>query len=531
MYGRLARRLPGYLRERDSAAQGRALLADLLAKREANFLLMLERAVYGNASSPYLPLLELAGCELGDVRGLVRHEGVEGALTVLHKEGVYVRFEELKGREPIRRGGREWAVESRDFTNPAATRHLEASTGGSTGRATRLPVDLEHKAERGPILALIQDLQGIGDLPRAMVHGRLPDTTAVNSMLLGARCGRIPERWFVPVLDPERPPALRFRAAEAYVRATARLCGVPFPRPERLPLDEVIRVARWAEQTIDAHGGCCFGGSASMSLRICLAARNAGIDLTGAVVTMSGEPVTEAKVAGVRSTGARPLANYWMTEIGGVGFGCLAPVGVNDQHLMTDQLGVIQGSRRVGDRNVDALLLTTLLPGATRVLLNAEIDDYGLLETRSCGCPLEQVGLTTHVRDVRSFKKLTAEGVTLIGSEMEHVLESELPRRFGGSPLDYQLTEEEDERGFTRICLNVSPEVRLDDESDLVAAVLEGLRGASIGADLAGRLWSEAGGLVVRRRAPELTARGKLLPLHLDRQPVHGSGERRKVAW
>ncbi len=42
--------------------------------------------------------------------------------------------------------------------------------------------------------------------------------------------------------------------------------------------------------------------------------------------------------------------------------------------------------------------------------------------------------------------------------------------RFSGTPLDYQLREEEDESGFTRLNLLVSPRVLIPNE----AAVVEG---------------------------------------------------------
>ena len=44
------------------------------------------------------------------------------------------------------------------------------------------------------------------------------------------------------------------------------------------------------------------------------------------------------------------------------------------------------------DITVDGFCFTTLLPTAPKLLLNAEIDDYGVVETRSCGCPLESYG-------------------------------------------------------------------------------------------------------------------------------------------
>ena len=113
----------------------------------------------------------------------------------------------------------------------------------------------------------------------------------------------------------------------------------------------------------------------------------------------------------------------------------------------------------MGAFEVQAFLLTTLLPTAKRILLNVEIDDYGTVEPSTCGCPLEAYGFDRVLRHIRSFSKLTAEGVTLVGSEMEHILESVLPARFGGTSLDYQLMEEEDGGGLTRVVLIVSPRV------------------------------------------------------------------------
>jgi hypothetical protein len=193
---------------------------------------------------------------------------------------------------------------------------------------------------------------------------------------------------------------------------------------------------------------------------------------------------------------------------------------------MTDQLALVQAPRRVGEIEVDALLVTSLLPTAPRVLLNVETDDYGVLEQRRCGCPLDELGLHTHVRDVRSFKKLTAEGVTLVGSEMEHVLEHVLPERFGGSALDYQLAEEEDAEGFTRIAIRVSPSVGALDEGAVLATVLAALEQASISADLAMRLWNHTGAIRVVRDAPIVGARGKLLPLHLGRRGTSSGADR-----
>jgi hypothetical protein len=150
-------------------------------------------------------------------------------------------------------------------------------------------------------------------------------------------------------------------------------------------------------------------------------------------------------------------------------------------------------------------------------MLNVEIDDYGIIEQRSCGCPLEALGFTEHIREIRSFRKLTGEGVTLVGSEMVRVLEEVLPARFGGSALDYQLLEEEDEQGFTRISLLVDPRVDIADETAVIDVVYESLGRSSVGANDARTIWSQAGTLRVKRMKPIWTARGKLMPLHLAR--------------
>jgi hypothetical protein len=169
---------------------------------------------------------------------------------------------------------------------------------------------------------------------------------------------------------------------------------------------------------------------------------------------------------------------------------------------------------------VQAFNLTTLLDSSSKVMLNYQSDDYGSLEERKCGCRLEAYGYTTHLHHVRSYSKLVGEGVTLIGNEMLRILEQVLPERlerFGGSPLDYQLMEEEDDQGFTRLFLLISPRVAIQSEQDVVKTIYDALRESSPMADAARNVWEQAKTLRVKRMEPIWTARGKLLPLHLER--------------
>jgi len=120
------------------------------------------------------------------------------------------------------------------------------------------------------------------------------------------------------------------------------------------------------------------------------------------------------------------------------------------------------------------------------------------------------------VRHIQSFSKLTSEGMSLPGSEMVRILEETLPARFGGTPLDYQLSEEEDEKGLTRLNLLINPSVAIPDETAVVEAVLEGLH------PRLGVYWREAGTIRVQRLAPVWTGRGKLRPLNLKPRAAQG---------
>jgi hypothetical protein len=110
---------------------------------------------------------------------------------------------------------------------------------------------------------------------------------------------------------------------------------------------------------------------------------------------------------------------------------------------------------------------------------------------------------------------------------MVRILEEVLPARFGGPSLDYQLLEEEDERGFTRLSLIVSPRIEVADESRVVQTVLDALGKSSTAADIARAVWTQAGTLRVKRMEPILTSRGKFMPLQVIRD---GEGSRQMVS-
>jgi hypothetical protein len=100
---------------------------------------------------------------------------------------------------------------------------------------------------------------------------------------------------------------------------------------------------------------------------------------------------------------------------------------------------------------------------------------------------------------------------------MLRILEQVLPARFGGNSLDYQMMEEEDERGFTSLYLLIHPRVKIEDEHAVIEVVLNGLRQSSPMADAARTVWQNAQSIRIKRQEPVWTAGGKLLPLHIQR--------------
>jgi len=516
MYARFGWQLPGFLKHVLTLEEARATVRQRLADRETNFLQLVEKGIFGYRRSPYRMLFDAVGCELGDVTRMIRSSGLEGTLRQLRQAGVFVTFEEFKGRTPLVRNGRTFNVTARDFRNPYLSASYPAQSSGTTGAGTRVDIDLDNLAAQASQMLIAQDAHGVAQAPMAVWRSPLPDGSGIANILRAARFGNVPMKWFSPTANGDlHQPALRFRLATAGILAAAHLSGRPIPRPEVVPMDQAGVIARWAIVTRQARGACVIRAHVSMALRVSLAAQAEGVDLAGVTFMSGGEPPTPAKVAAIRRSGAGWLPVYVSSDVGWIGAGCARPVDGNDLHLFTDGVAVIESPRQVpgSDEPVQALCFTSLLGSSPMLLLNVESDDCGVIEHRHCGCPLEACGLTGHVREVRSFRKLTGEGVTLIGTDMVRILEEVLPGRFGGSPLDYQLVEEEDERGYTRLVLVISPGVRIDNESAVVETVLAALRATSVAADLAAALWSQAGTLRIRRAEPAWTDRGKFMTL------------------
>jgi hypothetical protein len=509
-----ARRFNSFARERIDPGEARARIEAQLRRRDESFLDVLQRAVYGNPGSPYRGLLGSAGLELGDVVALLRNEGLEGALGRLFDAGVYVTLDEFKGRVPLDRRGVSLPAGHRAFDNPLLSSRYRAASGGSRGVRRPLAIDLEQLDHESASHCLFLEAFDLRTRPFVLWRVQPPSPSGVNNSLRHVRSGGSVAAWFTPYEAPRSVESLKFALFTAYTIRMGRALGAPLQPPRYCPPAEAMRIATWlADRTREGRAAFC-DTQAALGVRACRAAQAAGLDISGTFFRFGGEPFSEGKAAVVAAAGCQAVCHYTMGETGRIAVACGDPHTFDDMHVLTDKLAVLQRAKTVADGiTVGAFHYTALMPTSPKVVINVESDDYGELQERRCACPLGEAGLGTHVRGVRSYEKLTAEGNHFLGSDLLTLVESLLPARFGGGPGDYQLVEEELE-GLPKVSVVVHPSLGDLDDGEVVAAVLSHLRSERRN-QLMADIWRDGGTLRVVRREPHMTSAGKILPLHL----------------
>ena len=105
--------------------------------------------------------------------------------------------------------------------------------------------------------------------------------------------------------------------------------------------------------------------------------------------------------------------------------------------------------------------------------------------------------------------------MTFLDADVIRVLEEEMPARFGGTPTDYQLVEEEAKDGQPRLRLLVHPGIGPLDTNNVANAFLTAIGSRSPSEQLMERFWRDAGLFRVERQVPISTAAGKIMHLHV----------------
>jgi hypothetical protein len=512
---RFLRTLPGFLRHPLSPAEARSIVATAQRGREEALLGMAREAIFASHASPYRRLCNAAGCEYGDVEALVRTEGVEGALEALYRRGVYLTVDEFKGRRPAKRGSATIDIDPDHLRNPRSVFHVPVRSGGSRSQGSPVLMDLAFIRDCAARTRLM--LAARGGEHWVTADWEVPGGGAMFRLLKFAALGAPPQRWFSHV-DPGAPglhPRYRWSAQAMHVGS--RLSGVPLPAPIHAPLDRARVIAEWLA-AIRRDGRVphliTFPSSAA---RLCQTAVEANIDIRGTELTVSGEPITAARLAVIARAGAHALPRYGSIECGPIAYGCLSPQAPDDVHWIQDMHGLIQSDGRLGDPlPAGAILITALSPSAPFVLFNVSMGDRCTRVSRSCGCPMDGLGWPVHLRDIRSFEKLTAAGMTFMDTDVIRVLEEVLPAKFGGAPPDYQLVETEGLDGQPRLLLLVHPRLGLLDEQAIANAFLAAIGTGSGVERMIQHVWRDGDVVRVERRPPESTTSGKISHLHVS---------------
>jgi hypothetical protein len=183
----------------------------------------------------------------------------------------------------------------------------------------------------------------------------------------------------------------------------------------------------------------------------------------------------------------------------------------NRVHLVDDANCLFTAGPDGSDRG--PLFATTAAPFSPNFLINLELDDTVTLLPARCQCRFMEAGLTTEVRDIFSYSKITGQGMMLQSADLLALLEERLPARWGGIAGDYQLSEEE-AGAQTQMVLRVSPRTGVRNISGVHEDFMVELRNI-YGGHLSSRVWTFTGGFTVRLEEPVSTPTGKVYSIRL----------------
>ena len=490
-----------------------------LDQREEKFLDLVRARIYERPSSPYLQLLKLVRCEYSDLRTQIRRFGLEGTLIQLAGEGVYLTSDEFKGKKEVVRGGESFRVTPCDFEYPGLSAGYRTQSSGTTNQPIRSFVSLNLLAMRAPVTCVFFAAHNLFSHSHAMYDAILPGSAGINNLLIYARMGVLADRWFarqIPI-NTNLEAIYHYLITQCVTRAARHVCH-GFPKPEFIESHEIERIVRWAEDQQSQKKACCITTAASNAARIARAADRLAVSLEGTKFIVSGEPFTESKREIIGKSGATATPRYAYGGSINIGFGCANPRHTDEIHVNQHLVALLPNPRPLenGASPFQPLLCTTLHPSFPRLLLNVENGDYGYLTQRDCGCALGNVGLSLHLHHIRSFEKFTSEGMNYFYGDLFELFERILPAEFGGGPGDYQLVEEEDSQGQTRLSLLVDPAVGELNESRLLARLHQGLAQGSRGNLFMSKVWQDSGTFRIKRDIPHASGRGKILPLHIN---------------
>lgn len=515
---RLVWNLPSFLKAPIHPEQAKTIIKKRLEERSNSFLCLVKGCVYNQPQSPYLKLLKMAGCEYGDLERLVHREGLDGALHRLFKEGIYLTSQEFNGRKKVQRGTTEFEINPVALMNPLGRKHIPVRSSGSRSNGTPVMMDLAYI--RDCAVSTILYLEARNSIDSAKANWEVPGGFALFRLLSLNCSGQAPAHWFSQ-LDPQAQNLnFRYKASGWILKIAGFVTRSAMPSPQYVSLEDPLPIVHWMQDCVRNGTTPHLFTFSSSAVRLSRRALDAGIDLLGTQITMAGEPITEARLNTVRSSGAEAMPAMGSAECGHIGYGCLSPYAPDDLHFLEDLHAVIQPGEvpeMVGIKS-RSLLLTSLRPLSPLFMLNVSLGDQAELVNRKCGCPLGEIGLNTHYQYIRSYEKLTSGGMAFFDSDVVRILEEVLPDRFGGAPTDYQLQENEDQEGRPSLKLVVHPRIGTLKDDEIKQTFLKAIATGPGAEKLTSLIWSTGDMLHVERNLPRTTATGKIQHMHASQK-------------
>lgn len=504
---RLAVGLRPFLSQTIAAEEARKSVVEWVNTREDRLLEKIEHAVFGFSASPYLKLFRAAGCEWGDVQRLVRADGVEGALKQLLNAGIYVSWDEMRGRQPVKRGSLTFEVNGNSFDNPMNRSHYYASSGGTSGKAVRAGIDLEDHAESAPDWAVWFAARGW--LGRPLIFWTPTHTGMANRYLKCAKFGAPYIKWFASA----NMASLHDRFRSTMVHGLVRSIG-GYSKPVPVPVDAPEVVGRYLLDLLEKGQKPLVNTAPSSAAQLSIDIQKRGRSLQGVTFLLGAEPVTKARRETIEACGALAAPTYGTSEGGWMGAQFAGAEFPDEVHIFRDAYAVIARDEP-GDEDTTGvpILLTNLRRASPKVLINAEIGDTAIIASGANSPEASELGYDVRIHTIRSFRKITAWGITIAIADIYRVLEETLPRILGGTLQDYQLVEEQDENGLSSLRLLVGHRVGPVTDERLREVFLKEVSKMRPFYGFMTNLVSDAGALRIERREPIATNHGKVLPV------------------
>lgn len=279
----LIKGLREFFRETVTLEQATEEIKIALDRREDRFLELIRAQVYNRKSSPYLKLLQMAGCDFADLQAQVRQHGLEKTLERLASEGVFLTSDEFKGKKEVVRGRQSFRTSPTDLELQASARGLIVTqSSGTSGQAQRYPLSLDRLVFAAHSTSIFFSAHDLFHYAHAVYDAPLPSDAAIRLLLTFAKAGVRVDRWFAPRLPMGAWPEAAYHYLMTYLIVLAvKRFGPGSPWPEFVDTEEAHRIVDWITDKKPADKPRCVRTTASNAVRIARAASRLRMRGTG----------------------------------------------------------------------------------------------------------------------------------------------------------------------------------------------------------------------------------------------------------